>query len=342
MTLLTVTMITLDGTITSLEGFALIALYLIYVSTVVLDPYLYRLYKLCKHHRLFNRHLISDAQGDSLDPLLSAQDEDEETADEIVGHDPHAFAETEHLLKKEPSMDAYEYLINNNTEDELQNSPPLLQTHSETALDISVVLPDELTRFTIAQLQSPTTARPIIIESFWRSFVLPITFERIVRLPFVMVIVLCIPLPVSSATVQTPLPFHFGYSERPNAKPPQPLIVFQVCATIIMLYLTASVSPWIFLSMLASPAAYWAPELVRILIGTINSCLMMNLIATELVDVIVVLGDYFGVSESVMGLSIFAIGNSIGDLAADVEVARLGMGAMAISACFGGPMMSKL
>lgn len=43
-----------------------------------------------------------------------------------------------------------------------------------------------------------------------------------------------------------------------------------------------------------------------------------------------------------MGLTIFAVGNSLGDLVADVTVARLGYPVMALSACFGGPMLNIL
>ncbi|KAK3062147.1 hypothetical protein LTR53_019496, partial [Teratosphaeriaceae sp. CCFEE 6253] len=47
-------------------------------------------------------------------------------------------------------------------------------------------------------------------------------------------------------------------------------------------------------------------------------------------------------SHAIMGLTIFAVGNSLGDLVADVTVARLGYPVMALSACFGGPMLNIL
>ncbi|KAH8918628.1 hypothetical protein BT69DRAFT_1338011 [Atractiella rhizophila] len=43
-----------------------------------------------------------------------------------------------------------------------------------------------------------------------------------------------------------------------------------------------------------------------------------------------------------MGLTIFAMGNSLGDFVANVTIARMGFPVMAISACFGGPMLNIL
>jgi sodium/potassium/calcium exchanger 6 len=43
-----------------------------------------------------------------------------------------------------------------------------------------------------------------------------------------------------------------------------------------------------------------------------------------------------------LGLTVFAVGNSLGDLVADITVARLGYPVMALSACFGGPMLNIL
>lgn len=53
-------------------------------------------------------------------------------------------------------------------------------------------------------------------------------------------------------------------------------------------------------------------------------------------------GKIFGLSDAIIGVSIFAIGNSLGDLVANVTIARLGYPVMAISACFGGPMLNIL
>lgn len=54
------------------------------------------------------------------------------------------------------------------------------------------------------------------------------------------------------------------------------------------------------------------------------------------------IGHIFGLSDAILGLTIFAMGNSLGDLVANVTVARMGYPLMALSACFGGPMLNIL
>ncbi|KAF6813926.1 sodium calcium exchanger protein [Colletotrichum sojae] len=68
----------------------------------------------------------------------------------------------------------------------------------------------------------------------------------------------------------------------------------------------------------------------------------ISTIAGEVVGVLKAFGVIFGISEALLGLTIFAAGNSVGDLIADITVARLGYPVMALSACFGGPMLNIL
>jgi sodium/potassium/calcium exchanger 6 len=53
-------------------------------------------------------------------------------------------------------------------------------------------------------------------------------------------------------------------------------------------------------------------------------------------------GVILNLSDSLLGLTVFALGNSLGDLVADITLARLGYQVMALSACFGGPMLNIL
>ncbi|PNY24517.1 cation exchanger [Tolypocladium capitatum] len=76
--------------------------------------------------------------------------------------------------------------------------------------------------------------------------------------------------------------------------------------------------------------------------GFIISIAWISTIAGEVVGVLKTVGVILGISEALLGLTIFAAGNSIGDLVADITVARLGYPVMALSACFGGPMLNIL
>lgn len=68
----------------------------------------------------------------------------------------------------------------------------------------------------------------------------------------------------------------------------------------------------------------------------------ISTIASEVVGVLKALGVILGISDAILGLTIFAVGNSLGDLVADTTIARLGFPVMALSACFGGPMLNTL
>lgn len=97
-------------------------------------------------------------------------------------------------------------------------------------------------------------------------------------------------------------------------------------------------------------------------LGFIISIAWISTIAEEVVGVLKAVGVILGMSEAILGLTVFAVGNSVGDLVADITVARLGYPVMALyvhrppppslspftlltwyrSACFGGPMLNIL
>ncbi|KAK4696607.1 solute carrier family 24 (sodium/potassium/calcium exchanger), member 6, partial [Lecanoromycetidae sp. Uapishka_2] len=77
-------------------------------------------------------------------------------------------------------------------------------------------------------------------------------------------------------------------------------------------------------------------------LGFIVSIAWISTIANEVVGVLKAFGVILGISDAILGLTVFAVGNSLGDLVADITVARLGYPVMALSACFGGPMLNIL
>ncbi|KAK2750121.1 hypothetical protein FQN57_004616 [Myotisia sp. PD_48] len=77
-------------------------------------------------------------------------------------------------------------------------------------------------------------------------------------------------------------------------------------------------------------------------LGFAVSIAWISTLATEVVALLKAFGVVLNISDSLLGLTIFAVGNSLGDLVANVTVARLGYPVMALSACFGGPMLNIL
>ncbi|KAI9283200.1 Sodium/calcium exchanger protein-domain-containing protein [Sporodiniella umbellata] len=66
------------------------------------------------------------------------------------------------------------------------------------------------------------------------------------------------------------------------------------------------------------------------------------LLANEMVGLLQALGTIFDISEAIMGLTIFALGNSLGDLVANTAIAKMGFPTMAISACYAGPLLNMV
>ena len=52
------------------------------------------------------------------------------------------------------------------------------------------------------------------------------------------------------------------------------------------------------------------------------------------------MGDVTGVTRTALSVTVLAIGNSLGDLVADVAAARGGRPTMAVAACFSGPLFN--
>lgn len=77
-------------------------------------------------------------------------------------------------------------------------------------------------------------------------------------------------------------------------------------------------------------------------LGFLTSALWINAAATEVVNILRSLGVIFRLSNTVLGLTLLAWGNSIGDAFSDFTLARQGYPRMAFSACFGGIIFSIL
>ncbi|KAJ1092401.1 hypothetical protein NDU88_005511 [Pleurodeles waltl] len=77
-------------------------------------------------------------------------------------------------------------------------------------------------------------------------------------------------------------------------------------------------------------------------LGFLVSALWINAAATEAVNILRTFGVIFKLSNTVLGLTLLAWGNSIGDFFSNLTMARQGYPRMAISACFGGIIFNVL
>lgn len=74
----------------------------------------------------------------------------------------------------------------------------------------------------------------------------------------------------------------------------------------------------------------------------VGSICVISSMAAELVAVLSTLGIVGNLSDSFLGLSVLSWGNSVGDLIANIALARRGYQRMGFAACFGGPLFNTL
>ena len=80
----------------------------------------------------------------------------------------------------------------------------------------------------------------------------------------------------------------------------------------------------------------------RSMVGFIVSALWIFVTVDEVVRVLRLIGDLLGLSDTLLGLTVFTFGNSLGDVVTNIAVARMGHPLMAFSACFASPMVNML
>jgi len=81
---------------------------------------------------------------------------------------------------------------------------------------------------------------------------------------------------------------------------------------------------------------------VYIILGMITAMLWIGVEANEIVGLLTALGIFWKIPTAIMGLTFLAWANSIGDLVADISLAKLGKARTAVAACFGSPLLNLL
>lgn len=74
--------------------------------------------------------------------------------------------------------------------------------------------------------------------------------------------------------------------------------------------------------------------------GFLSGMVWIYAIANEIVGIFKTIVSITGVSETIMGLTLFAFGSSVGDFVTNTSIAEMGYPLMAFSACFGSPMLN--
>ncbi|KAI3382389.1 hypothetical protein SNEBB_001765 [Seison nebaliae] len=77
-------------------------------------------------------------------------------------------------------------------------------------------------------------------------------------------------------------------------------------------------------------------------IGFASSIIWIYIVANEIVNCLQMVGYAFNLSDTIVGLTFLALGNSVGDFVANYFSAKAGYSRMAISAVYGGPLFNML
>ncbi|KAL2925818.1 Cation/calcium exchanger 5 [Bienertia sinuspersici] len=83
-------------------------------------------------------------------------------------------------------------------------------------------------------------------------------------------------------------------------------------------------------------------QLHVVLVAFVMSVFWISNVAGELLNCLAALGKILNLPPTILGLTVLAWGNSVGDLVADVAVAKAGQPALAMAGCFAGPMFNML
>ncbi|KAL5995897.1 hypothetical protein ACLOJK_025970 [Asimina triloba] len=82
--------------------------------------------------------------------------------------------------------------------------------------------------------------------------------------------------------------------------------------------------------------------ILAVFMAFIMSVFWISTVAGELLDCLAAVGVILKLPPSILGMTVLAWGNSVGDLVADVALAKAGQPAMAMAGCFAGPMFNML
>eukprot|EP01051_Picozoa_sp_SAG22_P004258 SAG22_NODE_224_length_14744_cov_7.467668_4_plen_271_part_00 len=79
---------------------------------------------------------------------------------------------------------------------------------------------------------------------------------------------------------------------------------------------------------------------VYVVVAFLSALFWINVVADELVSMLQTLGAIYSIDSDLLGLTVLAMGNSLGDMAANLAVARGGYPNMAVTACYAGPFFN--
>ncbi|XP_033123250.1 mitochondrial sodium/calcium exchanger protein-like isoform X2 [Anneissia japonica] len=187
---------------------------------------------------------------------------------------------------------------------------------------------------------------PINLED-WKDLSIPNKIYEVVKAPIQLLLLLTIPVvdyDVEKHNWNKPLntlhiifgPMLFIFATKLSSKS----ISGGFVAWHLVLCICVVIAILVFLTSKKEQQPKYHPAYAYL--GFLVAVIWIYSIANEIVNVLQMYGSVLKVSEGILGLTLLAWGNSIGDLISNTTMARQGFPRMAISACFGGPLFNML
>lgn len=110
--------------------------------------------------------------------------------------------------------------------------------------------------------------------------------------------------------------------------------------TVGILAISSAIVLLVALFALAVPSCKHYIKMTGSLFGFVSSICWIALFATEIISIFQAIATSYNLSDDILGLTVFAWGNSVGDLISNFTIARMGLPLMAFGACFGAPLLS--
>jgi len=243
--------------------------------------------------------------------------------------------------------------------------PHLFAKHTHWAWHLMQALQDEdevpLAALTVTHTASALDRAATWLEAHFGSktpagkalhyILLPTSFARWVTVPVLQEedydwrwvagsAVLGLPFVVLTGLQSAGMPDTFWGEVTPGAGLP----VYTLCLLLgacLALAMAAVLGPWLSCGAQGGVPSRTAMGLLVMLAFLTSVSWIIN-VANEIVTLLVCLGLLLNVSSSILGLTVLALGNSLGDLIADVTVAKEGYPSMAMGGVFAGCLFNLL
>lgn len=109
-----------------------------------------------------------------------------------------------------------------------------------------------------------------------------------------------------------------------------------------MLFPTIALTYFAYHSLVRSSNPSTPFKCVISIVGVAASIAWISIIASEIISLLTLVSSLSHIRPSAMGITIFALGNSVGDLISCIVITRMGYPLMALAACIGGPLLNIL